>query len=226
MLPLFLGVPVFAEILCSVVIAAEPPALDEALAANRARQEAAGEESRWRAEQERLQALVAAAQAEAARAQDEAAQARRQVTETRQDLGTPAQVEAVRARLDAVAVRQRQALTDLAKTLPPGAVVVPAESTSEAVAAAVAATERAAGQVTVEVVSGVLGGSPRAAKVLRVAGARAWWLALDGRAGGIVRVHDGVVEFLPLADPRPIAEALAAVEGRGPVRLALLPEAP
>lgn len=226
MLPLFLGVPVFAEILCSVVIAAEPPALDEALAANRARQEAAGEESRWRAEQERLQALVAAAQAEAARAQDEAAQARRQVTETRQDLGTPAQVEAVRARLDAAAVRQRQALADLAKTLPPGAVVVPAESTSEAVAAAVAATERAAGQVTVEVVSGVLGGSPRAAKVLRVAGARAWWLALDGRAGGIVRVHDGVVEFLPLADPRPIAEALAAVEGRGPVRLALLPEAP
>ena len=216
----------FAEILCSVVIAAEPPALDEALAANRARQEAAGEESRWRAEQERLQALVAAAQAEAARAQDEAAQARRQVTETRQDLGTPAQVEAVRARLDAAAVRQRQVLADLAKTLPPGAVVVPVEATSEAVAAAVAATERAAGQVTVEIVSGVLGGSPRAAKVLRVAGARAWWLALDGRAGGIVRVHDGVVEFLPIADPRPIAEALAAVEGRGPVRLALLPEAP
>jgi hypothetical protein len=231
---------VLGLILIAAVVAAEPPAplsvprgpadqaLEQTLAAGRARQDAATEEQRWHVERERLEALVAAAEAEASRSREEAAQARVRASEAQAAVPASSTSERVRQHLEAAALRQREALVALARTHPPGAVAVPAEGSVEfeAVAASVAASERAATQVTVEVVSGQLAGAPRAAKVLRIAGARAWWLALDGRSGGTVAIRDGVIEFQPVADPAPIADALAAVEGRGPVRVVLLPEAP
>jgi len=221
---------VAAECPVSVAVAGDraEQALEQAVAAGRARQDMAAEEQRWQVERERLDALVAAAEAEASRAQEEAAQARVRTREAQAAAPVTSTSERVRQHLEAAAIQQRQVLVALARTLPPGAVAVPGEGPIEfeAVAAAVAASERAATQVTVEVVSGLVEGMPRAAKVLRVAGARAWWLALDGRSGGTVRIREGAIEFQPVADPSAIAEAVAAVEGRGPVRLVQLPEAP
>lgn len=216
--------------LASLVVAATAPdpaalALEAALAASKARTAEAEAERTWQAERERLEALVAMARAEAERQRTEAATARSDAERLRATAPPTTTLPVVQETLRTGAARVRAALADLARRLPPGAVAVPTEDSAEAVAAALAASERAAGAVAVEVISGVLRGQPRAAKVLRVAGARAWWLALDGQEGGTVAVADGIVTFTPVADPRPIAAALAAVEGRGTPRLELLPEA-
>ena len=218
-------VPAFA----ALTLAATAPdpaalALDAALAASRARTAEAEAERAWRVERERLEALVATARAEVDRLRAEAAAARAEVDRLRAGAAPAPALPAVQDILRTGAARVRAALADLARRLPPGAVAVPGEDSVDAVAAALAASERLAGSVAVEVVSGVLRGQPRAAKVLRVAGARAWWLALDGAEGGTVTVADAVVTFTPVEDPRPIAAALAAVEGRGAPRLELLPE--
>ena len=216
--------------LASLVVAATAPdpaalALEAALAASKARTAEAEAERTWQAERERLEALVAMARAEAGRQRTEAATARSDAERLRATAPPTTTLPVVQETLRTGAARVRAALADLARRLPPGAVAVPTEDSAESVAAALAASERAAGAVAVEVISGVLRGQPRAAKVLRVAGARAWWLALDGQEGGTVAVADGIVTFTPVADPRPIAAALAAVEGRGTPRLELLPEA-
>ena len=93
-------------------------------------------------------------------------------------------------------------------------------------AVALDASERAAALVTTEVVVGELRGARGAAKVLRVAGAAAWWVSLDGKQAGTVTVAAGVVRLTPaLTDDQrdAIRSALAMVEGRTPAAPILLP---
>ena len=63
-------------------------------------------------------------------------------------------------------------------------------------------------------------------KLLRVAGAVAWWVALDGSAAGNARMIDGKLQLEIAADERTrldITLALAQAEGRAQPTIVLLP---
>lgn len=223
------------------ILAAEPasPAgrlLEEIRAANTARAAAEGERAAWNAERERLEAIRSGVVAEAQRLATEAEAAEQKAVALEADLrrlGSGSDLEAVRALLTDLARDVRVRLTELAHTLPPGAVAVPsAGGDFDAAARALDATERAASSVAVEVVTGKLAGTEVAVRLLRISGAAAWWAALDGgrghgdgpgaRAGTAVMV-DGVLILEPVTDPAPIVRAIAQAEGRAPPSIALLP---
>ncbi len=117
----------------------------------------------------------------------------------------------------------------LARELPPGAVSEPragGEGGFDEAMRALEASERALETVAVEIVPGRLGERTLAVKALRVGGAAAWWLAMDGAEAGTLRRQDGEVVLTPSADPDTrdaIARAIAIVEQRHPAAIELLP---
>jgi hypothetical protein len=127
-------------------------------------------------------------------------------------------------------VRIRNGLATMARTLPPGTIATVATDTSDdtlfdAAIRALDASERAAEIVSVEVVTGQRDGQTEAVKLLRVAGALAWWVSLDGRFAGTAQMVDGVLQ-LRLADPpdqKAISNALAQAEGRAPAHVVVVP---
>lgn len=207
-------------------------ALEELRAANQARADLAREESAWRSESQRLAALVAATRAETSRLERDATAA-----ETARDaardrlaaLGTSSDLDALRARLSEAGDRLAAQLAAATRAMPPG--VLPAnpsgDGSFDAAVRALEAAERAATSVAIEVVTGQRDGRPQAVKMLRVAGAAAWWIALDGSAAGPVRIVDGVVTLAPAGaeDRAAIAAALNQAEGRSQPGLVLLPGA-
>lgn len=212
--------------------AAEAPVANvlEALrSANQARSELARESAAWATERQRLQALIAATNAETVRLERAAT-----LSETARDsaqarlaaLGSASVLEAVRAELAGAGSRAKQALEALAARLPPG--VMPRWADDESFEAAVRvleAAEQAAGRIAIEVVTGELGTQRLAVKVLRVAGAAAWWMTLDGSQAGIVTITDGAV-ILTLVDESgraAISAALGQIEGRQTPSVVLLP---
>ncbi len=210
--------------------------LDGFRAANLERSAQARETAAWNLERQRLTALIVATKAETARLERDAANATaaRDAARTRlAALGTGSDLDAVRARLVQAGDKLKAALTTLAVRLPPG--IVPAlaqanEDSFDAGMRALESAERAASTVTVEVVTGVRSdraNSQEAVKILRVAGAAAWWVSLDGAAAGTVRVVDGAVRLTPAGDvPGRIAiiTALAQAEGRAQPGVVLLPD--
>lgn len=207
-------------------------ALEQLRAAGQTRTDLAREESAWTLERSRLLALIEATAAETARLEREAgsAEAVRDAARTRLSaLGSGSDLEAVRNRLGEAGTVLSSTLAVVARGLPPGAVPALGEASGEgrfdAVVRALEAAERAAGSVAVEVVTGDRDGRPQAVKMLRIAGAAAWWVALDGSAAGVVEIHDGAVR-LRAADAdeaAAIAGALAQAEGRQPPAVVLLP---
>ena len=207
-------------------------ALEQLRAANHARADLAQAEAAWTAERQRLQAVIDATSAETARLEGEAASAEQVRDAARARLaalGSGSDLDAMRARLAEAGDREGAALTALSRQLPPGAVAAVAASGTDAsfdaVVRALESAEHAAGAVAIEVVSGERDGRREAVKMLRVAGAAAWWVALDGTAAGVVEVRDGALRLLDCAALRRdlIIAALAQAEGRGQPAIALLP---
>ena len=105
-------------------------------------------------------------------------------------------------------------------TLPPGALVVPADDTIEAAVKAIELSERALGQISVEIAAGHRIGDPvglRTAVRLLRAGSLAWWTVLDGQESGSAAMVEGRLELTPTADDfdrDQIRRAIAIAEGR------------
>lgn len=212
-------------------------ALENLRAANVARAELAAAENEWRIERERLQAVIAATRAEAARLERDSAAAEARRTSATDELATlkaVEELEAARKRLGETGARIRSALAALARTMPPGTIAVPADDSSgeaafDAAIRALDAAERAATSVAVEVVSGTRAGQAEAVKLLRIAGAVAWWVSLDGTAAGTARQVDGALQLDSAQDEATrlaITRALAQAEGRAQPTIVLLPAPP
>lgn len=209
-------------------------ALEQLRAANVARAELSREEAAWKAERERLQAAIAATRAEVARLERDAVESETQRDTARAKLaaiGTTSDLDTLRARLGESGMTLRGALKSLAASVPPGVVAPPGddlagEALFDAAVRALEAAERAAGTLGVEVVSGTRAGQSEAVKLLRVAGAAAWWVSLDGTAAGSARIADGRLQ-LDAAPDEPtrlaITAALAQAEGRAHPTVLLLP---
>lgn len=213
---------------------ASAAALEQLRAANVARAELAREEAAWKAERERLHAAIAATRAEVARLERDAADAEAVRDDARNRLaaiGDTSDLATVRTRLGEAGVKLRNALAALAATVPPGVITLPADDLAgedlfDASVRALDAAERAAGTLGVEVVSGTRDGQGEAVKLLRVAGAVAWWVSLDGKAAGIARVVAGKLVLDAAADEGTrldITAALAQAEGRAHPTVLLLP---
>lgn len=208
-------------------------ALEQLRAANQARAALASEESAWKHERDRLQAALVATRAELARLERDASAAETARDSARTKLaaiGTSSDLDAVRERLSQAGIALAARLADLARNLPPGVIAAPTagltgDAAFDAAVRALDAAERAAGTLTVEVVTGDRGGQAEAVKLLRVAGAAAWWVSLDGTAAGTALVANGKL-MLTAADEHgrlAIAAALAQAEGRGQPAIVLLP---
>jgi hypothetical protein len=213
----------------------EPQAwVEELRAANQARAALAGEAETWKQEHERLLAYIAGVDAErerTARDADEAERAAKAAAEELRSIGAGSDLDALRAQLEAGAAAAKAGLDRLAARLPPGTVPVVAsgEDAFDGVVRAVDAAERTATTIAVDVVPGTLAGTVVAVKLLRVAGACAWWVSLDGAQAGVATVADGALVLVPAADEpqrEAITRALAIVEGRLPPMLTMLPLAP
>jgi hypothetical protein len=228
--------PLLLCVICAVAgIAAEPAAdpamaaLNDLRAAGQARSAQAAAEAAWRDERDRLVSLVAAAKAEAARLAEDATAAEQAAATAKAEaaaLGDSDELARVEAILTAAGARLRDRLTDLAKAHPPGAVAVPADPAFDAAVRAIDASERAAAQVAVEVVTGSLEGKPLAVRLLRAGGAAAWWASLDGvRAGTAAPGPDGVrLVAAPPDEAAAIRRAVEIAEGRHAPAIVVLPD--
>ena len=207
--------------------------IEQLRAANQARAALASEESTWKQERDRLHAALVATRAELARLERDAtaAESARDSARTKlAALNTASDLDTVRERLGQAGIRLTTQLAELARTLPPGVIAAPAsgltgDAAFDAAVRALDAAERAAGTLTVEVVTGDRGGQAEAVKLLRVAGGAAWWMSLDGTAAGSARVADGKLMLTAGDEPGriAIAAALAHAEGRGQPAIVLLP---
>jgi hypothetical protein len=200
--------------------------------ADTARSELARDEAAWALERARLAALIAAtiADTERLKREAEAAEGRRDHAAAKlAAAGSGTDLDAVRQVLAAGGDTAGTALARISAAQLPGTVPAVAEAAGadrfDAVVRALESAERAAGTVSVEIISGVRAGSALAVRVLRIAGAAAWWVALDGSAAGTVVLRDGVVVLEDAApeDALRIGAALAQAEGRQPPSLLLLP---
>lgn len=215
--------------LLAVGLAAADPATAvraELQAANRARAELAREESAWTAERQRLTALIAATTAETERLEREAASAAARRDAARAAitaLGSAAELDALRTRLAEAGAAAAGQLRALAATVPPGVIALGDDLSFDAVVRVLEGAERAAATVTVEVVTGSRDGRAEAVKLLRVAGAAAWWVSLDGRTAGTAAMRDGKLVLTAAAESEAIRAALAQAEGRGQPSIVVLP---
>jgi len=166
--------------------------------------------------------------AAAAREQGEALKRRLQDHQRRQD-----RLQAVEAAVDSLCERLEKALATLAARCLPG--VVPADRSagvtdpSRRLAGAVERVneaQRRTKHCTVEVVGGTLHGRKTAVRLLRMGGAAAWWVGLDGSAVGAAAMRDGQLVLTAAtqqADIDAIREAFEVAEGRTTPRWVLLP---
>jgi len=206
--------------------------LEQLRAANVARAALTAEQAAWSAERERILAVKSANDSdidsltkEGAEVESEHQEAAKQVAsfEKADDL-VP-----VHAQLDAIAKTIVERLTAYARTTLPGAVTLPEHPGSLTFDEAVRcldASERAAGSVSIDIISGQLDGVATAVKMLRISGAAGWWVALDEHAAGIVSMADGVPQLQEVADQlqrRSIIRAIAILEGRRPAEFEVLP---
>ncbi len=223
---------------CTLAVAADGAAsmaqihLAEIAAANQARAALTQEAAAWQAESERLQGLIAAVTQEHERLSADADRFTAANTTLRDRLaqaGEAADLDIVRAELDAAATAIRDHLSALAVRSLPGAVIVPASGGDrpfDEAMRALDATERAAAGVAVEVVTGTRDGAEIAVRLLRVAGAAAWWVALDNDSAGSARMTADGLRLDIVSDPHAqaaIRRAIHIADGRVAAEAVLLP---
>ncbi len=232
----------------AALIAAEPtgPSLvaqvqEDLRAANDARSRQGAEVQAWHLEQERLATTVEGLQAEIARIEHElaAAETERTALRAEQERRGSGAVPAAQQALAAAARATCAALQEAAATVLPGLLSVPTDDTLDGALKAIELSERAADQVTVEIVAGHRDGSDgtassgstearTAVRLLRVGGL-GWWMALDGGDAGTATMVAGRLELTPVADAAEraaISRAIAMAEGRMVAELVALPLAP
>jgi hypothetical protein len=216
-------------LLCAAILAAADPAaeaLAELRAANQARGDLARENAAWTAERQRLEALIAATEAEAKRCSEAAAAAEALAAAARErvaGLGRDSDPAALQARLDAAAGELAIRLRALARQVVPGVLPQTGLDGFEGVVRSLDVAERAAATVTVEVVTGTRDGHAEAVKLLRVSGAGAWWLALDGTSAGTAAMVDGSLMLTSVASAEAIRAAFLQAEGRQAPGVVVLP---
>jgi len=211
-------------------------ALEQLRAANQARTELARDVAKWQVERERLAAIVSATEAERDRLKADAEADEKKAEAARLELatlGAGSDLELVRGILTAGAAVQLDQLRALATQLPPGVVSLPPAGESavdfDTIIKTVEAAERAAAGVAVEVVTGRLEGKDVAVKLLRVSGAAAWWVSLEGNQAGTSFRRQGVLELTSAArdeDRKAITQAVNISEGRLTPALLVLPWEP
>jgi hypothetical protein len=218
-----------AFVLSTALTAADPAAETLALhrQADRLRSDQAREEAAWALERQRLQAVIDGTRAETGRlAQAASAAAARRADLDRRIAGAGDAGDGpwIRARIADAERRWAAALEQLRGTLPPGTLPAVAGPDLDGVLAVLAAADQAATAVDVAVLTGRRDGAEVAVKVLRIAGAGAWWSALDGDGAGTMAA-DGTLTAVPAAGAA-IRTAIAQVEGRAAAGIVRLPEMP
>jgi hypothetical protein len=209
-------------------------AIAQLSAANAARVEQAEREAAWNIERQRLLALIAATQAEQARLERAATEAeteREEAIAATKALNDDSDLIKSRSQIAESAERMRVQLQTMASTFPPGSISsIDARITGDAlfddVIRALDSSERAATTISVEVVTGQRDGHTEAVKLLRAAGAAAWWVSFDGQAAGIALMNAGTLQLHASTDRRTIdaiRSALAQAESRSPPALVVLP---
>ncbi len=190
--------------------------------ANESRSRHGSEVAAWRAEADRLLAAIDGLEGELKRAQQDLAVAESERDRLRlehQRLGS-GDVPAAQKIIVEAAGQLRTKMQAAALTLPPGTLVVPADDSIEAAVKAIELTERALGQITVEIAAGHRIGDPVGAKTavrLLRAGSLAWWTVLDGQESGTAVMIEGRLDLTPTADDHDreqIRRAIAIAEGR------------
>ncbi len=202
--------------------------------ANDARSRQGAELQAWHLEQERLATALDGVQAEIARVEQElaVAEAERITLRATQERHGSGAVPVAQQVLADAARTTRARLQEAAASAPPGLVSLPADDSIDAVVKAIELSNRAAGQVAVELAAGHRQDAPpdaRTAVRLLRAGALAWWMTLDGSDGGTAEMVAGRLELSALADAAErsaIRRAIAMVEGRAAAELVVLPLAP
>jgi hypothetical protein len=203
--------------------------IEEIRAANKARAARTAEAAAWAGERDRLDALRTAVEAETSRLNREADTSMAHHAQTSAELAHLAatdEVTTMRHGLAALTATIRTHLAALAATGLPGTVTVPtAGGDLPGALAALDATEQAATAVQVDIVTGRLAGTERAVRLLRVAGAAAWWASLDPAdpQGGTAAMVAGELHLTPIADPHAIRQAIAEADGRAPPGITWLP---
>lgn len=209
----------------------QPTVAEKALlalrAANDTRSALERERGEWQAERERLELLLATLKREADRfnaaAEKTAAETAKLRHESAGMVSSAEELRKLEEAAGATAGRLEEELDRRAGTYFPG--VVPlggaaAESVSGRLDAALkrlADTESACRKWSVEIVSGLLGGSELAVNLLRAGNACAWWQALDGSRAGTALMREGKLELRENRQPEQalrIAAAFAMYAGR------------
>ncbi|MCK6438944.1 MAG: DUF3450 domain-containing protein [Planctomycetes bacterium] len=209
--------------------------LTELEAANRARSGLTREEAEWQREKQRLELLASTLENEITKLNKE----RKDSEATLEILRREASNDPGDARLHErteLARECAQVIDDRLNTLsaetPPGTIPDPSPTQSEPIALLESAgkrlgeAERRAGQFAVEVVTGRLGEHERAVKLLRLGGAAAWWISLDGKEAGSAAMQQGTLVLKHAKDEqeaRNIREAVEIAEGLREPRFVILP---
>ena len=223
--------------------AGEPPASvpdrvqADLAAAHEARRQLAREEQDWAAEKARLELLLSAVRYRAEQLTSDAAKADADRADLQEKVDTftarTDRLARVDAMLDALSERLEKAIDARADEALPG--VVPPDTASgvteparrfDAAVARLEETEHRLASATVEIVTGRLAGREATVKLLRVGGAAAWWVTLDGDQAGTARLQDGRLLLDPAASPEDaeaVARAVAVAEGRAAPDWVLLP---
>jgi hypothetical protein len=201
-------------------------------AANNARSEKTRVEAEWQQEKQRLLAIIATTQAEQQRVQQalhEAGQQQQKLQTELAALGDSAAAQAETRGLQQLAQRIKTILAEGALLFPPGSVAVMAEQTTptfEASLRALEASERAAETQSIDIITGERAGRIEAVKMLRVSGAAAWWVSLNGHDAGIVRMQNGIAQLIDVREENEraaIQSAILQAEGRKAPALVVLP---
>ncbi len=204
---------------------------EELRAANDARGRQGSEIQAWKLESDRLSAAADGLRAELARIQAELAAAesiRSGLKGEHERLGAGDAAKAQQILAEAAAAT-RARIQALATTLPPGALIVPADDGLDSVLRAIEQSQHQASQVAVEVSAGHLVGDPAdkrtAVRLLRAASLM-WWASLDGDAAGTATVDGNGLQLAPLSergDIDTIRRAVAIAEGRAAAEPVALP---
>lgn len=211
--------------------------MEELRAAGAARAQLLRERQGGTLERKELELLKDTVRREAERQKAIAAEARKVEARLRKRLAKrkaqQRRLESVEAAVDAVCERLEKALAALAKRSLPG--LIPPDRAAgitepgRRLAAGVERLDEARRRTKragVEVVGGDLGGRTTAVKLLRVGGAAAWWLSLDGTQAGTATLRGGRLVLRAATDAQDVSairKAFATAEGRGTPSWALLP---
>jgi len=211
--------------------------LSELRAANRIRAQLMTENQAWEMEKQRLKLLKSTITGETARIKSVTAENRKKEAELRKrmtvDEKRQQRLKQIEAMLDAIAERLEQALDALSARSLPG--LVPPDTAADitdparrlnATASRLDQARQRSRTSSVELVVGHLDEKSSTVRMIRAGGIGAWWMSLDGGAGGTATIRDGKL-VLKKIDTKEgmneIRKAFSILEGRAAPDWIMLP---